>query len=73
MNCTILHEYCKGCQKERVAQQEGPLDKATGKPSYRPGDFIVKCGGIPGDGKFVKKMKSIKGIKKKKSSLRSIK
>lgn len=55
MTCAVLHDYCKGCQKDRVAQQEGPLDQTTGKPTYKAGDFIVNCKGIPGDGKFVPK------------------
>jgi len=55
MSCKVLHDYCKGCQKTRVAQMEGPLDEATGKPLYRSGDFIIKCKGIPGDDKFVPK------------------
>lgn len=53
MACNVLHDYCKKCQKTRVAQKEGPKDKVTGKPQYKAGDFIVQCGGIPGDNKFI--------------------
>lgn len=55
MSCTVLHEYCKGCKKTRVATMEGPPDENTGKPLYKAGDFIIKCKGIPGDNKFVPK------------------
>lgn len=53
MSCSVLHDYCTGCQKTRVAQMEGPISKSTGKPAYRPGDFIINCKGIPGDDKFI--------------------
>lgn len=53
MSCTVLHDYCKTCRKTRVAEKEGPIAKATGKPMYLPGDFIIDCKGIPGDGKFI--------------------
>jgi hypothetical protein len=53
MACEVLHEYCKGCKKSRVAQKPGPKDRDTGKPMYEPGDFIIQCGGIPGDNKFI--------------------
>lgn len=59
MSCNVLHDYCKGCQKTRVAIMEGPPDEITGKPLYHPGDFIIKCKGIPGDNKFVPKYDQI--------------
>lgn len=48
-----LHEYCKGCQKARIATKDGPKNKDTGEPIYVAGDFIVQCKGIPNDDKFI--------------------
>jgi len=48
----LLHEYCKGCKKSRVAEKEGPLD-SNDVPMYVKGDFIIDCDGIPGDDKFI--------------------
>lgn len=53
MSCAVLHDYCKNCQKTRVADKEGPVDKKTLKPIYKAGDFIINCKGIPGDNKFI--------------------
>ncbi len=59
MSCKVLHEYCKGCQKTRVADKEGPMDEITGMPVFTSGDFIINCQGIPGDDKFVPKYDQI--------------
>ena len=53
MACEVLHDYCKGCKNSRLAEKEGPKDRLTGEPSYKAGDFIIRCNGIPGDDKFI--------------------
>lgn len=55
-----LHPYCHGCKKSRVAQKDGPLNKKTGKPEFKKGDFIVKCKGIPDDYNFIPNYEKIK-------------
>jgi replicative DNA helicase len=53
VGCPVLHEYCKGCQKDRVADRDGPISELTGKPTHLRGEFIIDCKGIPGDDKFI--------------------
>ena len=53
MGCEILHEYCKGCQKDRRAERDGPVSDSTGLPAFKKGEFIIDCKGIPGDDKFI--------------------
>ena len=48
-----LHDYCKGCKKNRIAQRDGEISEITGFPSYKSGEFIIDCHGIPGDDKFI--------------------
>lgn len=55
----ILHDYCKNCQKCRVAKIDGPIGAGTTEPLYKAGDFIVRCTGIPGDDKFIPKYDAI--------------
>jgi|GEM_PF-1333883 len=54
-----LDEYCKGCQKARLATKDGPISSETGEPVYKAGEFIVQCKGIPNDEKFVPKYDKI--------------
>lgn len=53
MTCKILHEYCKDCKHSRLALKDGPVSDITGKPTHKKGEFIIDCGGIPGDDKFI--------------------
>lgn len=48
-----LHDFCKGCQKNRRADRDGPDSSITGQPTHLKGDFIIDCHGIPGDDKFI--------------------
>ena len=48
-----LSEFCKKCSKTRVAQMDGPVSPATGVPSYKKGEFIISCKGIPANDKFI--------------------
>jgi replicative DNA helicase len=59
MSFKLLHDFCIGCKKTRVAEKEGPIDEDTGEPEYRAGDFIVACKGIPSDSKFIPKQSQI--------------
>ena len=59
-NVSTLHPYCQECQKKRVADKDGPLDKITKVPIYKKGDFIVKCRGIPKDYNFIPNFEKIK-------------
>lgn len=49
----VLHDYCIGCKKTRIAKKEGPLNSDTGLPLYKTGDFIVDCTGITTNNKFI--------------------
>jgi hypothetical protein len=48
-----LTEFCKGCVKNRLAKTDGAPNRDTGVVPYRRGDFIITCGGIPADDKYL--------------------
>lgn len=48
-----LSDYCKECVKTRRALRDGPVSFETNNPYYVRGDFIINCGGIPADDKFI--------------------
>lgn len=48
-----LHEFCNDCVKTRCALRDGPVSESTGAPLYNKGDFIVNCGGIPANDKYI--------------------
>jgi len=48
-----LLEFCKDCQKNRLAQKDGLIVGDSGEPAYKKGEFIVRCDGICADAKYI--------------------
>lgn len=54
-----LSEFCLKCTKTRIASIDGPINKETGMPLYRKGDFIIDCNGIPDQHKYIPKQDAL--------------
>ncbi len=53
MSDKVLHDFCKDCQKCRLALKDGDVLDITGEVSHKKGDFIIDCNGMPGDNKYI--------------------